>query len=374
MSSSWTWWRLWTVPVCATLIVISVLRVTDFGRGAGGGGAGVRVDVHHHFCPPFYWEYLAEHRSGDGGLNYTHFDEKSSLRMMDRMGIAKSVLSLATPGVALPNVDQQTWRHMARAVNQYGAQVVKDHAGRFGLFASLTLPDVQGAVDEATYALDVLHADGFIVGANQILGQDSNEPLYELLNDRGSVVLIHPDLLPGSTDSSHSFEGLDVYNEMADFLLDTVHALNFMMITRVPQRFPNIKWITAHGGGFWPYSSSRFAYTIGPYLGMSPEKLTQIVSSFFYFDTAGLAGSVSIQALTDFVQPGHVLFGSDWPFVGIELLQTCISTWDSYHFSSNTRRSIYSAAAESLLSNKTYYSTKGVGSPPSDQPSLLLSH
>lgn len=199
-TSSWEWWRLRTVPICATLIVISVLRVTDFSRGAAGaGGAGTRIDVHHHFCPPFYWEYLAAHRSGHGGFNCTRYDAESSLRMMDRLGISKSVLSLPTPGVVLPNVDRQTIRDMARAVNRYGAQVVASHAGRFGLFASLTLPDVQGAVDEALYALDVLRADGFIIGANQILVQDSNEPLYELLNERGSVVLIHPDLLPGST-------------------------------------------------------------------------------------------------------------------------------------------------------------------------------
>jgi hypothetical protein len=61
---------------------------------------------------------------------------------MNSQGIASSILSVSTPGVHLG--DDIDARRMARKVNDFAADVVASHPERFGFFASLTVPDVEG--------------------------------------------------------------------------------------------------------------------------------------------------------------------------------------------------------------------------------------
>jgi hypothetical protein len=63
--------------------------------------------------------------------------------------------------------------------------VVSRRPSRFGFFATVTLPDVEGALAEAAYALDVLHADGIVSLANndgRYLVDPAFAPLLEFLH------------------------------------------------------------------------------------------------------------------------------------------------------------------------------------------------
>jgi len=75
------------------------------------------------------------------------------------------------------------WRER---LNDYGATMVKDHPGRFGLFACIAPPDVPGSLKEIEYALDTLKADGHWPPSpatrTSILGDPSFAPIYEELN------------------------------------------------------------------------------------------------------------------------------------------------------------------------------------------------
>ncbi len=70
---------------------------------------------------------------------------------MDRESIATGILSLSAPGVHL--ADDAEGRVLARDVNEYGAELVKSRPDRFGQFACIPLPDVDGALAEVVYAL-----------------------------------------------------------------------------------------------------------------------------------------------------------------------------------------------------------------------------
>ncbi|WFD00018.1 hypothetical protein MYAM1_002764 [Malassezia yamatoensis] len=126
-----------------------------------------------------------------------------AISYMDAAGIARGVLSLTAPSVV--GWEREERRAMARRVNDYTADLVKERPDRFGNFATLPLPDVEGAVMEAKRALDELGADGVVVMSNyggKYLGEEDYEPLWKVLNERSATVFIHPgapaiDLLPG---------------------------------------------------------------------------------------------------------------------------------------------------------------------------------
>ncbi|CAM5540849.1 hypothetical protein SANTM175S_10851 [Streptomyces antimycoticus] len=152
-----------------------------------------RIDVHQHIVPPLWAETLAAHGLDSGGWAIPAWSPTSALAMMDQQGIAAGVLSVTSPGIHLGS-DAQA-RDLARAVNEYGADVVRDHPGRFGHFASVPLPDVDAALAETAHALDTLGADGVVLMSNahgRYLGDPDFEPLWAELDRRGATVFVHP--------------------------------------------------------------------------------------------------------------------------------------------------------------------------------------
>ena len=118
-----------------------------------------RVDTHHHFTVP---KLIAE--STARGVNQAGLQDwtpQKSLDSMDKGNVATSIVSISDPGVWFG--DNTAARALARECNQYAAQMIKDYPGRFGLFATLPLPDVEGSLIELQYALDTLKADGACV-------------------------------------------------------------------------------------------------------------------------------------------------------------------------------------------------------------------
>ncbi|WP_159672064.1 amidohydrolase family protein, partial [Streptomyces mexicanus] len=152
-----------------------------------------RIDVHQHIVPPVWATTLAALGLDSGGWAIPHWSPGSAIAMMDQQGIATGVLSVTAPGVHLGDDTQA--QNLARAVNEYGAEVVKDNPDRFGHFASIPLPDVDAAVAEAVHALDILHADGVVLMSNacgRYLGDPDFEPLWAELDRRAANVFVHP--------------------------------------------------------------------------------------------------------------------------------------------------------------------------------------
>ena len=224
--------------------------------------------------------------------------------MMQAARIERAVLSISTPGVHLG--DDAQARDMAREVNEFCADLVKQHPQRFGFFATLTLPDVEGAIAEARYALDVLKADGVVLLANAggtYLGDPAWEPLMDELNQRHAVVFMHPSFLPGP-----SVEGIPSY--AADFLLDTTRAALSYAKSGALERYPHLKVILSHGGGFLPYAAERVARVCSPD-GGNPAGIARLQQ--FYVDVALSSSPYALPALLAFAKPSHILYGSDWP-------------------------------------------------------------
>ena len=268
-----------------------------------------RIDVHQHLVPPVWRKYLADRGVTAGGAEIPPWSARSAVAMMDAQGIAIGILSVTAPGVHIDSdADART---LARAVNEFGAEMAKDHPDRIGSFASIPLPAVDAALEEAVYALDVLGADGVVLMSSahgRYLGDPDYEPLWAELDRRGAVVFIHPNqpALPHLDDTPAP---------LMDFLLDTTRAAVQMVLNGVMDRHRDVKVILAHGGGFVPYAAYRFS-TLSAGVYDTSQNAEQVIRDFkrFYYDTALSSSRSSLPSLLAFAEPGHVLYGSDWPF------------------------------------------------------------
>lgn len=282
-----------------------------------------RIDVHHHVVPPAYRERLLRDGADAGGRGTPDWSPQASLDLMGRNDIETAILSVTTPGVEpWPGQDG---RAMARSVNEHCAELAAEHPGRFGFWATLTLPDVDGALAEAAYALDELHADGVVLLANSggtYLGDPAVEPLLAELGERGAVVFVHPSALPAAP-----VPGIPPF--AADFLLDTVRAATNLVASGTLRRHPDLKVILSHAGGFLPYAAERIAACLE--MAGGARGTAEILDDLrrFYFDTALSASPYSLPGLTAFADPERILFGSDFPYAPAEIATTMTKRLDA---------------------------------------------
>lgn len=280
-----------------------------------------RIDTHAHIVPPFYKEWLANKNVDAGGLPIPSWSAETTLDFMKANGIETSIMAVSTPGVEPGDRDEA--RAMARRLNDFAAKVVSDHPGKFGFYATLTLPDVDGALAETAYAFDTLHADGICLHAHAkgiYLGDSKFDPLMDELNRRKAVIFVHPSELVGA-----GVPGIPAY--VADFLLDSVRAAVNLSAKGVMDRCPDIKMILSHAGGFLPYVAERLAITA--LSKMSLEDGIKLLRRF-YLDTALASTNFSMPSLLAFADPSHITYGTDFPYGTAAMGKAFTSKLDAY--------------------------------------------
>ena len=300
-----------------------------------------RIDTHQHIVPPAYAAWLAARGLNAGGRAIPHWSVDGALELMHGAGIASAILSLSTPGVHLG--DDAEARDKAREVNEFAAGVARSDSARFGYFATLTLPDVQGAIDEAAHALDHLGADGVVLLANvngTYLGDAAWDPLMAALNARKAVVFIHPSSLP-----TPPVPGIAPF--VADFLLDTTRAAIKLARTGCLERYPDLKIILSHAGGFVPFAAERMARACSDSGEDTAQGLARLKR--FYFDVALSSSPYALPSLLAFADPTHITYGSDWPFAPKERSWHFARLLDEFALTPAQRHAIDRGNAERLF-------------------------
>jgi 6-methylsalicylate decarboxylase len=304
-----------------------------------------RIDVHQHVVPAFWAKELPTHGGDPSGTVIPQWSPQNAIDMMDSQEIATGILSLTAPGVARwYKIDR---REMARRVNQYTADLVAKWPDRFGNFATLPLPDVDGAIRELEYALDTLRADGVILLANygqKYLGDNAFEPLWAALHRRQAVVFVHPGQPPLPTVQG-------VAGPLVDYPFDTTRTAVQLVLNGIIERYPGMRIILAHAGGFLPYASHRFA-ELARVFRPDAAKPEDILASFqrFYFDTALSSGPAALPSLKAFAGSNRILFGSDFPYVSAGIVTSFTSKLDTYDdLTDDDRRAINHGNAWTLF-------------------------
>ena len=298
------------IALGACLPAISQTQIASITAGA--------VDVHHHIYPPKYTQENLKRIVADIGVApaafYTNWSPQSAIEKMDAAGVATAVNSMSSPGVWFS--DGEAGRIRARECNEYGATLIRDFPGRFGMFAAIPLPDVEGSLRELSYALDVLNLDGIGVLTSyesKLLGDPIFLPVLEELNRRRAVVFVHP------TMSCCNIPVAGVAPPIIDFPIDTTRTIASLMFTGTFVRFRDIRFIFSHGGGALLPLANRFDLVVARMkpedrARIAPESAQRELQRQFYdlasigLNQAGLAGLRKMMPST------QLLYGSDEPF------------------------------------------------------------
>src|SRR5450755_2794490 len=275
------------------------------------------IDVHQHFLPDFFWRETNEGANPVGGIMPPPWSDLTALAFMDDAGIDAAVLSISTPGVHVG--DDKRARALARRCNEFAAQLVQSRPDRFGSFASLPLPDVDGSLAELSYALDVLKLDGVLLFSNArgiYLGDRRLDPLFEELERRRAVVFVHPTASPDA--AAHA---LGLPDSLLDFVADTSRAIAHLHYSNTFARTPNVKYVFSHAGGTIPYLATRFAVVdeMGVIAGGSERGTAADTFRRLYWDTALSWRDPVLNLLRSMVGMDRVLYGSDFPYLRRDL-------------------------------------------------------
>ena len=278
-----------------------------------------RIDVHHHVLPRFYTETLERVGITNAlGAVFSGWSLDAHLEVMDRNKIAVGMASIPA-GIYFEG--DAFARDLARRCNEYLASLRSEHPSRFGALAALPLPDVDGALAEAGYALDTLKLDGVVLLSNvagHYVGEAENDALFAELNRRHTVVFIHPGDPPdGGIPESILYP--------IDMALETVRAAMGLLYGGALERYPEVRFVFAHCGGITPYLAHRMARGRtwvrgegGPdpaLLDGAPEDAGAARAIGLlqrqYYDSMTANAANGLRTLQAFVDPAHILFGTD---------------------------------------------------------------
>ncbi len=284
--------------------------------------AGGRIDVHHHLIPPAFTAAMAARGLTEvASTPLPKWTVPQSIDVMDLNGIDVALTSLSAPGTFFDSKADAI--SLARACNEFAAEIKQQHPTRSGSFAVLPMPFTAEACAEAVYALDVLRAEGIVLLGStdgKFLGDPDFDELMAELNRRKTVVFVHPNL-HATTDQI----GLKTPLFIVEFLCDTTRAAVNLILSGTMERYPDIRWILSHAGGFLPYVAWRvsLANNFPAFVERAPQGVLTYTRRFYY-DTALSPSPFAMAALKQLVDPSHILFGSDFPFapaplVGVEV-------------------------------------------------------
>ena len=273
------------------------------------GGKPYRIDVHHHYIPPKYYETISDRIPLRPVLR--DWTPARTLEDMDKAGIEVAILSVTTPGLWFGDVAEA--RRLARECNDYAARMVSDHPKRFRQWVALPLPDLEGSLRELEYGLDQLKALGAGVFTNyseKYLGNALFAPLMEELNRRKAVLYTHPTVCKCCAD-------LQTYLSEAviEYGTDTTRAIASMLFTGTAAKYSDIDVVFSHSGGTMPYLYERFILVSQlPHMARHLPKGLDYEINKFHYDTAQSSNAAVTACLRKIVSVPQILFGTDFPY------------------------------------------------------------
>lgn len=299
------------------------------------------IDIHAHFMPP------ASAPAGTSAENFkvpvfSVWSAEQALAFMDEQGIDVQMLSYMVPDSSPEDI---------RGHNEYGASIVKAHPDRFGQLAALPMADVDAALAEIDHSFDTLHADGIAILTNyagDYLGNARFDPIYDALNKRAATVFIHP-----CSPACFECVGLGRPGPVLEFPMDTTRTAVDMLFAGVFHRYPQIKFILAHGGGALPVLAQRVADILEQPWCPNPHGLTEESAlkalAGLYFDTALASHGGALWPVLELAGPEKIVFGTDFPAAPAAIIRKNVAALKAFRGLDDSERARIGRTAAGLF-------------------------
>lgn len=282
------------------------------------------IDTHHHFYPPEYqklWLGWEDARKIPHFPGQVAWSKSKAVEDMDKAGIRVGVLSLASTPSTWFDLGADEASRLARDCNDFAAEMMRDNPGRFGLFATLSMLNIDKTLKEIEYIFDTLKADGVGLQSNygdKWLGNPVYKPVFDELNRRKAVVYVHP--LVASCCGQLSVGAFPAVIEVPH---DTTRTVTSLLLSGGLARWRDIQWLFSHAGGTIPMMAGRINSFYGKRPNVTefaPEGVEGELKRLNY-DTANATSAPAIAALLKLVPSSKVTYGSDYPYFGLDQMK-----------------------------------------------------
>lgn len=313
-----------------------------------------KIDFHAHAMLNSYIEGLKKlgiDAQAEEGFPLPKWSVESHLKFMEDAGIDFTILSMPTPHIYNGAKNEKLSCEVARQINEETAALCKKYPDKFGFVAVLPMPAVEGSIAEIKYAMEKLGALGVKVASNSdgvYLGDEILNPIFEELNKRNSLVIMHP-----SPARTLPREKVITGKVMAlfEYPADTTRAVLNLLANGTLEKFSKIKLVVPHCGSFLPYMKQRAGAMFQMLASMKMMPPTDISSGLqnLYFDLAGDPMPEEMDILLKIVNVNQLVYGSDFPYVLAPILLKKKSALDAELAKRNLTEKIYINNAKNLL-------------------------
>ena len=231
---------------------------------------------------------------------------------MNKMGIDVQAIS-TSPFQYYYRIEPELGRQTSRIVNERLAEVVSLHPDRFVALGTLPMQEPEFAVQELEYCMNTLGFRGIEIGTN-IRKAELSDPRFNKLWAKcealGAVIFLHPS---GFTDTSRLQEHF--LTNVIGNPLDTTLALAHIVYGGVLERYPKLKFVAAHGGGYMGHYPARMdhAYRVRPECHDHITRPPGYYMKKIYYDTM-VFGEAQLEHLVKLWGEGRVVIGTDYPY------------------------------------------------------------
>jgi len=286
---------------------------------AVNGGRAKTIDVHAHCNFRDAASLLGAEAStltpAVNGAKDTFIEIESRLAAMDAQAVDMEVLSI---NPFWYGKDRELAGQIVKIQNEKLAELCAAAPDRFAAFASLTLQAPDLAVQELDTAIRKQGLRGAAIGGI-VNGLEFSDPrffpVWAKAEELGAVLFIHPQGVP---ELSSRLAGNGWLRNTIAYPLETTIALSHLIFEGTLDRFPGLKIIAAHGGGYLPSYAERSDHPclVSP-AGCSPDivlkkKPTEYLKQL-YFDSL-IFSPEAIRHLAAQVGVSQIVMGSDHPY------------------------------------------------------------
>jgi len=277
------------------------------------------IDVHSHCLFHESLNMMGDEAKGVlqnvKGVPDQFIDIEKRLRSMDDMAIDMEVLSI---NPFWYRKDRDTAAAIVKTNNEKLAELCASKPDRFAAFGSLALQFPDLAVQQLEDAMKKHGLRGAAIGGS-VAGVDFSDPKFHPVwakaEELGAVLFIHPASQP---ELVNRYKGNGWLVNTIGNPLDTTIALQHLIFEGTLDKYPKLKILSAHGGGYLPSYAPRsdHACFVSP-PGCNPDivlkkKPTEYLSQL-YFDSL-IFTPEALRHLVAQVGASQIMLGSDNPF------------------------------------------------------------